>query len=57
MKEYEADRRNALIGDRRIQRTLLQNRIHLSRDDADDFGVDPSLVNFRLSDVIPMDED
>jgi len=52
----EADRRNALAGDRRLQRTLLASRVHLTRDECDDFGVDQSLANFHLSDVIPDDD-
>lgn len=52
MKEYEDDKRKAIAGDRRIQQQLLKNRIHLSRSEGDDFGVDPLNINFHLSDVL-----
>lgn len=52
MREYEADKRQAIAGDRRIQQTLLKNRIHLSRSEGEEFGVDPMNISFRLSDVL-----
>lgn len=57
MRELEKDKRNAIIGDRRLQKTLLSNRIHLSRSEADEFGVSPMSINFHLSDVFGGDTD
>jgi hypothetical protein len=57
MREYEEDKRKAIAGDRRIQQQLLKNRIHLSRSEGEEFGVDSLNVNFHLSDVLGGFED
>ena len=57
MRQLQIDKRNSLVGDQRIRKTLLGNRIHLSLSESNAFGVDSSLANFHLCDVLPGGDD
>lgn len=51
LAKQKSDRRAEIASDRRLQGTLLKNRIHLSSDAATGFGVDADNINFHFADV------
>ena len=58
MKRDEFKRTQSVISDRRMQRTLLSNRIRLDvADSVGGSGINPAFANFRLSDVFGEDDE